>query len=248
MHKKLNLNLDFHSGLPIYIQIVNQIQNLLVHKTLKPGDQLPSVEKLASDMGVGRSTVREGLRLLQAKGLVEIRHGIGTFVAAERITHTSGILSGFSETILERGMKPRSEVLQNEIILADVETANKLEIGVGDQVNILKRLRFADEIPMALETSISSQKRFPDLLQQDWNGTTSLYSFIREHYKVIPTKITHVVQAVPAVKAQSKYLLIQSKSPLLLVETIAYDQTGIAIEFGRSYYRADRYEYRVQLN
>ena len=229
-------------------QVASELLASIHSRKFKPGDQLPSVEKLASDMGVGRSTVREGLRLLQAKGLVEIRHGIGTFIAPERITHTSGILSGFSETILERGMKPRSEVLQNEIILADIETANKLEIGVGNQVNILKRLRFADEIPMALETSISSLKRFPDLLQQDWNGTTSLYAFMREHYKVIPTKITHIVQAVSAVKAQSKYLLIQSKSPLLLVETIAYDQTGIPIEFGRSYYRADRYEYRVQLN
>ena len=57
-----------------------------------------------------------------------------------------------------------------------------------------------------------------------------------------------VVQAVTAASAQSKHLLIQSKSPLLLVETIAYDQDGIPIEFGRSYYRADRYEYRVQLN
>ncbi len=68
-----------------------------------------------------------------------------------------------------------------------------------------------------------------------------------ENYQANPTTITHIVQAVAAASAQSKYLLIQSKSPLLLVETVAYDQSGIPIEFGRSYYRADRYEYRVAI-
>ncbi len=138
-------------------------------------------------MGVGRSTVREGLRLLQAKGLVEINHGVGTFVAAERIPHTSGIVFSFSETILARGMTPHSEVLQQEIKLADQEIANKLKIEITDQVNILKRLRFADDIPMALETTISALKRFPDLLQQDWNGNASLYAFLQERYQSNPT-------------------------------------------------------------
>ncbi len=229
-------------------QVANELSASIHSRKFKPGDQLPSVEKLASDMGVGRSTVREGLRLLQAKGLLEIIHGVGTFVATKRITHTSGIVFSFSETILERGMNPRSEVLQQEIILADAEVANKLQVGVNDQVYILKRLRFADEIPMALETTISACKRFPDLFEQDWNGTASFYAFLEDHYQIKPTTVTHIVQAVSATNTQSKHLLIRSKSPLLLVETVAYDQTGIPIEFGRSYYRADRYEYRVQLN
>ncbi len=229
-------------------QVANELSASIHSRRFKPGDKLPSVEKLASDMGVGRSSVREGLRLLQAKGLVEINHGVGTFVAAERIPHTSGIVFSFSETILARGMTPHAEVLQQEIKLADQEIANKLKIEITDQVNILKRLRFADDIPMALETTISALKRFPDLLQQDWNGNASLYAFLQERYQIKPTSVTHIVQAVTAASAQSKHLLIQSKSPLLLVETIAYDQNGIPIEFGRSYYRADRYEYRVQLN
>ena len=116
------------------------------------------------------------------------------------------------------------------------------------QVNILKRLRFADAIPIALETTMSSNAQFPDLMAQDWNGTASLYAFIQEHYAIRPTSGSHIVQAVTATGNQSKLLLIPLKSPLLLVETAAYDQSGRPIEFGRSYYRADRYEYRVQLN
>ncbi len=48
--KKFSLHLDFRSGLPIYIQIVNQIQSQLVNKILKPGDQLPTVRALAQEL------------------------------------------------------------------------------------------------------------------------------------------------------------------------------------------------------
>lgn len=229
-------------------QVAAEIAESIRSRTFKAGDQLPSVERLALDMGVGRSSIREGLRLLQARGLVEIVHGLGTFVAPERITRTSGIVFSFTETILERGMQPRSEILQQEVMAADAETATKLQINVGEKVNLLKRLRFADDIPMALETTISAYDRFPDLLTHDWNGTASLYAYLQEHYQVRPTSVTHIVQAVTATNTQSKLLLVPPKNPLLLVETTAYDQSGVPIEYGRSYYRADRYEYRVQLN
>lgn len=229
-------------------QVAAEISKSIRSRKFNPSDQLPSVEKLAVDMGVGRSSIREGLRLLQARGLVEVVHGLGTFVAPEHITRTPGIVFSFTDTILERGMKPSSKVLQQEVIAADAETAGKLQIEVGAQVNILKRLRFADAIPIALETTMSSYAQFPDLMAQNWNGTASLYAFIQEHYAIRPTSGSHIVQAVTATGNQSKLLLIPLKSPLLLVETAAYDQSGRPIEFGRSYYRADRYEYRVQLN
>lgn len=228
-------------------QVASQLSESIQKRHFKPGDQLPSVEKLAADLGVGRSTVREGLRLLQARGLVEIIHGVGTFVAQERITRTLGILVSFSSTIVERGMHPRSQVLQQEVIPADEETAAKMQIQAGERINVLKRLRFADDIPMALETSISIYARFPDVVEQDWSGQASLYTFLYERYRARPHTADQKVQAVSSGRPQSQYLLIPSKSPVLLVETIAYDDTGLPFEYGRSYYRADRYEYRVHL-
>ena len=228
-------------------QVADQLSQSILSRKFKPGDQLPSVEKLSEDLEVGRSTVREALRLLQARGLVEIIHGVGTFVAPERISRTLGVLVSFSSTILERGMQPRSEVLQQEVIPADDETAAKMQINVGDQINVLKRLRFADDVPLALETSISIYARFPDVIQQDWSGKASLYKFLYERYQARPHTSDQMVQAISSSRAQSQILLIPPKSPVLLVETTAYDETGAPFEYGRSYYRADRYEYRVHL-
>ena len=66
---------------PIVGQVVTNIQELLTERNLKPGDKIPTEKELYEMFGVGRSTVREALRMLQAKGLVEIIQGRGAFVA-----------------------------------------------------------------------------------------------------------------------------------------------------------------------
>ena len=61
---RLTLNLDIRSGLPIYTQIVNQIQSQLVNGILKPGDQLPTVRALAQELRVNFNTVARAYRCL----------------------------------------------------------------------------------------------------------------------------------------------------------------------------------------
>lgn len=78
--KKLTLQLDFHSGLPIYTQIVNQIQSQLVNGILKPGDQLPTVRALASELRVNFNTVARAYRMLDEARIISTQQGRGTFI------------------------------------------------------------------------------------------------------------------------------------------------------------------------
>jgi GntR family transcriptional regulator len=78
--KKLTLNLDFHSGLPIYTQIVNQIQSQLVNGLLKPGDQLPTVRALASELRVNFNTVARAYRILDEERIISTQQGRGTYI------------------------------------------------------------------------------------------------------------------------------------------------------------------------
>jgi GntR family transcriptional regulator len=77
---KLTLHLDFHSGLPIYTQIVNQIQSQLVNKILKPGDQLPTVRALASELRVNFNTVARAYRILDEARIISTQQGRGTYI------------------------------------------------------------------------------------------------------------------------------------------------------------------------
>ncbi len=76
----LTLQLDFRSGLPIYIQIVNQIQQQVAGGTLEPGAQLPTVRALASELRINFNTVARAYRLLDDAGVISTQQGRGTFV------------------------------------------------------------------------------------------------------------------------------------------------------------------------
>jgi GntR family transcriptional regulator len=77
---KLFLQIDFRSGLPIYTQIVNQIQTQLVSGLLKPGDQLPTVRALAEELQVNFNTVARAYRLLDEARIISTQQGRGTYI------------------------------------------------------------------------------------------------------------------------------------------------------------------------
>lgn len=80
MTKKLILHLDFRSGLPIYTQIVNQVQSQLVHGLLKVGDQLPTIRALADEIGVNFNTVSRAYRILDKARIISTQQGRGTYI------------------------------------------------------------------------------------------------------------------------------------------------------------------------
>ena len=65
---------------PLYEQIVNQLEDLIIANKLQPGDRLPSERQLAERLGVGRPAIREAILVLQERGLVESMPGSGTYV------------------------------------------------------------------------------------------------------------------------------------------------------------------------
>jgi GntR family transcriptional regulator len=76
----MNVQLDFRSGQPIYVQLVGQVQQMIANGQLKPGDQLPTVRQLATDLRVNFNTVARAYRLLDEAGLISTQHGRGTYV------------------------------------------------------------------------------------------------------------------------------------------------------------------------
>jgi len=79
-NKKLILQIDFRSGLPIYIQIVNQVQAQIVSGILEPGDQLPTVRALAEELRVNFNTVARAYRILDEARIISTQQGRGTYI------------------------------------------------------------------------------------------------------------------------------------------------------------------------
>jgi GntR family transcriptional regulator len=134
--KKLTLHLDFHSGLPIYTQIVNQIQSQLANGILKPGDQLPTVRALAEELRVNFNTVARAYRMLDEVRIISTQQGRGTYITekpplevSEKLRHESltaltqrfiaeAVRLGFSEKevsqMVRDSLKSRKETSIND--------------------------------------------------------------------------------------------------------------------------------------
>jgi GntR family transcriptional regulator len=80
INRKLLLQIDFRSGLPIYTQIVNQVQAQVVGGVLKPGDQLPTVRALAEELRVNFNTVARAYRILDVARIISTQQGRGTYI------------------------------------------------------------------------------------------------------------------------------------------------------------------------
>jgi GntR family transcriptional regulator len=76
----MNLEVDFRSGIPIYLQVVDRIKEMIADGRLKPGDQLPTVRALALEMRVNFNTVARAYRILDEAGIISTQQGRGTYI------------------------------------------------------------------------------------------------------------------------------------------------------------------------
>jgi GntR family transcriptional regulator len=135
----------------LYARVEAVLAGEIADGDLKIGDQLPTEDSLVARFGVSRITVRRAIQNLVSRGLVEIRRGKGTFVAARKITQELTELSGFVEDMHAVGRKPTARVIGREIVTADATVASQLALTKGERVVRIRPVRLADGIPLSFD-------------------------------------------------------------------------------------------------
>jgi GntR family transcriptional regulator len=108
----LELRINFSSGVPIYVQLMEQIKHAVETGAVRAGEQLPAIRKVAEDLAMNPNTVVRAYRELERDGILELRHGSGAYVSATRTTaaktaaleRASGILSEALEEVAALGL------------------------------------------------------------------------------------------------------------------------------------------------
>ncbi len=77
----MELQVDFESGVPIYMQLVDRIIQMVASAQLQPGEQLPTMRQLAADLRINYNTVGRAYALLDQAGVISTQQGRGTFIA-----------------------------------------------------------------------------------------------------------------------------------------------------------------------
>jgi len=233
-------------GRPLYRRIESDLRERIRAGALAPGARVPTELELMDQYGVSRATVRQALGGLIATGALEVRRGLGTYVAAGRFEHTIGGFYSFSREIERGGRQPGTRVLDLGVEPADEQVADALELDVGAIVVALHRIRLADDEPIVVETSRLPAARFPGLETVDFS-TVRLYDTLTTVYGCRPTRARETFEPILLTADDAELLGQRRGGPALRVERVAYDQDDRPIEHCRSTVRGDRYRYAVEL-
>lgn len=229
---------------PLYRRLASILQIMIKRGMLLPDASLPPERDLAEGLGIGRVTVRNAYKELLAEGVVISRHGSGTFVAnqASRISQPLWRLTSFSENTLAHGKDARTEILSQNVDAANDDEALKLNLSEASQVLRLDRLRFADNAPVAIENAVIPIEyigRAPDHDQ-------SLYALLAKR-GFRPVNALQRLTAVVLDAEQAKLLNSRKGAPALFIERIARLKDQRAVEYTRSLYRGDAFDFVAEL-
>lgn len=230
----------FDERVPRYRQLHDALASVIVAGKSR-SDVLPGERALARMTGFSRVTVRRALAELAVQGLVHPKPGSGTYVG-ERIVRSLSRLTGFTEDLRERGLNPRVVFLDKSSGEATAEEAMALLVGPGSGVIRLRRLRYGGDRALALERTVVPQNIIhdPELVQE------SLYEAL-ELLGCRPTRALQRIRAV-SIDAEAAGLMgVESQTPGLEIERRAFLADGRAVEFTRSIYRGDAYDFVAEL-
>jgi GntR family transcriptional regulator len=228
---------------PIYQKIVLDIQNKVKAGIYKAGERLPPERQLAIDYDVNRMTVRHALGVLVTQGTLYKEQGRGNFVSTMQVFQEN--LNSFTETLKKRGLEPATRVLEFATVYNLKEISRKMELSVEEEFYKLKRLRYANELPVAIETVYLPKKHYVGL--QCFDMKTSLYQILHEHYQVEISKVSSEIDACIANRILMEIFGLQKPTALLKVAGIAYNKEGKKLFYEESYYRPDLYKYQVDI-
>lgn len=229
---------------PLYLQLQRRIADAMARGVLAPGSSLPAERDIAAMTGLSRVTVRKAIEALVAQGMLVQRRGSGTFVAPrlERLEQALSLLTSFTEDMARRGRRVDSLWLSRRIDAPAPEEVMALGLGTGDRVARLERVRRSDGVPLAIErASIPAT-----LLPEPEVVETSLYAML-ETNGARPVRAVQRISAANLGPRDAELLGVPPGAAGLRIERIGYLASGRVVEFTRSLYRGDAYDFAVEL-
>ena len=227
-----------------YIQLQRQIEKAIADGKLPPGIPLPPEREIAKLTGLSRVTVRKAIAPLVKSGLVEQKEGSGSLIAepVQRVEQSLSRLTSFTEDMQFRGIKTTSRWLNRAISAPSPEEIMNLAISTSETVSRIDRLRFANDIPMAIERAT-----LPNYILKDpLNVENSLYETLEKIGKKPVRAIQHL-KATNIKKEDAILLKCDEGTACLNVTRLSFLGSGEVVEFTKSVYRGDAYDFVAEL-
>jgi len=231
-----------------YAKLALALRDRILQGEWAPGQVIPAESALAQSYGVALGTIRQALALLVEDGVLQRRHGKGTFVtkgvdgaSMMRFFRFRGVDDGQSET-------PASRILSSRMRSASTQENSALGLTEGAQVLQLERLRSLGNDPCLLETIVLPLPLFGKLAESDTDAWDDLlYPMFQQRCGVVIQKTQDHLSFSQLNATQAKRLKLAAAHPCVLVERQAFDMAGRCVELRTTRGDAFSFKYTTQL-
>ncbi len=234
------------SRTPLYQRLVQAIE-LFIQKSpaIDALEPIASEREMSQYLGISRITVRNSINILVKKNILYKIHGSGTYIQTQHIKpirQSLQRLSGFTEDFSKAGVNIKQKWLKKEVDNITTDEALSFNLPASSKVLRLKRLRFIEDTPLAIEAACVPCKFLssPNMVKD------SLYAALSSH-GYLPT---HALQKFKAVEAQiedAKLLQVPPGKAIMYIQRHSFLENNEAVELVQSLYRTDQYEFIAEL-
>ena len=222
-------------------RVADALRDQIASGKLKPGARLMSEVALARSLGISRPTLREAMRMLVRDGLIDVKHGVGAFVADEHRLIWSRLdsMRSFTDLIRSLGGKPGDSHLSVERTTAPADVAEALGVAPETPVGLIKRVRLIDGTPLSIAHEYVLLSSDEDFARLEAFSGGSLYDFLRDRCGIALARSSVVIAAIAADAAQAALLQVRKGTPLLLLREPHYDVAGRPVLFAVNHHNSD---------
>jgi GntR family transcriptional regulator len=234
------------SGSSRYALLEREIAAAIQTGELAVGSQLPTEDELIRRFAVSRTTVRKAIQNLSLRGLVEIRRGVGTFVAPPRITPELTALTGFVEDMDALGHRATARLIDTLVVAADAQVARHLRLAVGAAVMRIRRVRLANGVSISLDETYLPLAIGKQVVSHDLE-VEPIFSLLEERYGIALIEAEYELEAALARDDVAAELQIAPGSPLFLIERTSFSSGGQPVDYEILHYRGDLIRFKTRL-
>lgn len=231
-----------HAGIPPRDRAQEGIRWYIREAGLTGGDKLPSERVLSDRLGVSRTALRAAITQLISMHVLESRQGSGTYVLPSKPINIFQETRNFSDAVRRVGREPGAHLLSAGLLPADEVLAAKIDLPVGSEVFEVRRVRCADQTPVAIEGSYINAALCPGIEGHDFSQE-SLYDVLANEHAV---RVGHGVERVSISRAtedEALALKIEPGDPVFFVQALERMASGTPIEYLKAVYVPSRYRF-----
>ena len=210
---------------PAYVKVYSRLKNEINKGTYPVGGFLPKECELEKIYQVSRTTVRNAVKILVQEGLVEVRQGSGTRVLNHKAIQNYNKVTSVTESLMKKGYRVTTSDMMIDIISADKQLADELEIPEGTSVARIQRLQLADEEPVTLMENYIEYAKVPGIEAYE-NQFVALYQFLEEKFGLQIDETRDRISAKSATFMEAQVLKTEPKMRFLWCTESPTGRTG----------------------